>query len=264
MGILKKQLLQLAASGLLMSLAWSLRGQFGHLKGAMIPGAVAAAIPPLIFRGRWSASTALALVLSVAGFSLGGHMSYGRLFETVEFSTLSQSFPQLLKILLIGGVWGGLGTTFLGFGLSEKNFTRADLALLITSLVLLFILLGILNLESLDVAIYCAAFLILHLYNLLVKKSWLVFGFGMGGALGFAAATLTTLAFVPQVLKSWRRRAVDDLSLGMLVALNVGIVLWIAYGLAIAAFPLVFANVVTLVFTAILLGLKIGVRPRQG
>ena len=82
-------------------------------------------------------------------------------------------------------------------------------------------------------------------------------------ALGFAAATLTTLAFVPQVLKSWRRRAVDDLSLGMLVALNVGIVLWIAYGLAIAAFPLVFANVVTLVFTAILLGLKIGVRPRQ-
>ena len=83
-------------------------------------------------------------------------------------------------------------------------------------------------------------------------------------ALGFAAATLTTLAFLPQVLKSWKRRAVDDLSLAMLVALNVGIVLWIAYGLAIAAFPLVVANVVTLVFTAILLGLKIGVRPHQG
>lgn len=83
-------------------------------------------------------------------------------------------------------------------------------------------------------------------------------------ALGFAAATLTTLAFLPQVLKSWRRRAVDDLSLAMLVALNVGIVLWIAYGLAIEAFPLVAANVVTLVFTAILLGLKIGVRPHQG
>jgi MtN3 and saliva related transmembrane protein len=82
-------------------------------------------------------------------------------------------------------------------------------------------------------------------------------------ALGFAAATLTTLAFLPQVLKSWRRRSVDDLSLWMLVALNVGIVLWIAYGLAIAAFPLVLANVVTLVFTAILLGLKIGVRPHQ-
>ena len=79
--------------------------------------------------------------------------------------------------------------------------------------------------------------------------------------LGFAAATLTTLAFVPQVVKSWKRRSVDDLSLAMLVALNIGIVLWIAYGLAIAAFPLVFANVVTLVFTAILLGLKVGVRP---
>lgn len=83
-------------------------------------------------------------------------------------------------------------------------------------------------------------------------------------ALGFAAATLTTLAFLPQVLKSWKRRAVDDLSLAMLVSLNVGIVLWIGYGLAIAAFPLVLANVVTLVFTAILLGLKVGVRPNQG
>ena len=82
-------------------------------------------------------------------------------------------------------------------------------------------------------------------------------------ALGFAAATLTTLAFLPQVLKSWKRRAVDDLSLAMLVALNVGIVLWIGYGLAISAFPLVLANVITLVFTAILLGLKVGVGPRQ-
>ena len=82
--------------------------------------------------------------------------------------------------------------------------------------------------------------------------------------LGFAAATLTTLAFLPQVLKSWKRRSVDDLSLAMLVALNLGIVLWIAYGLAIAAVPLVVANIVTLVFTATLLGLKIGVRPSHG
>ena len=81
-------------------------------------------------------------------------------------------------------------------------------------------------------------------------------------ALGFAAATLTTLAFLPQVLKSWKQRAVDDLSLGMLVALNLGIALWIAYGLIIGSFPLVVANVVTLVFTAILLGLKIGIASR--
>ena len=83
-------------------------------------------------------------------------------------------------------------------------------------------------------------------------------------ALGFAAATLTTFAFLPQVLKSWRHQSVDDLSLIMLLALNVGVVLWIAYGLAIAAFPLVVANIVTLLFTAILLGLKVGLRPNQG
>jgi MtN3 and saliva related transmembrane protein len=83
-------------------------------------------------------------------------------------------------------------------------------------------------------------------------------------ALGFAAATLTTFAFLPQVLKSWRHQSVEDLSLVMLLALNVGVVLWIAYGLAIAAFPLVVANVVTLLFTAILLGLKVGLRSNQG
>ena len=78
--------------------------------------------------------------------------------------------------------------------------------------------------------------------------------------LGFVAGTLTTLAFVPQVLKSWKRRSVDDLSLGMLVAFNAGIALWIVYGLAIAALPIVVANVVTLTLTATLLALKVGDR----
>lgn len=80
-------------------------------------------------------------------------------------------------------------------------------------------------------------------------------------ALGFAAGTLTTLAFMPQVLKSWKRRSVDDLSLGMLVAFNLGIILWIAYGVAIAALPIIATNVVTLTLTATLLALKVGHRP---
>jgi len=82
-------------------------------------------------------------------------------------------------------------------------------------------------------------------------------------SLGFAAGTLTTLAFVPQVLRSWKRRSVDDLSLGMLIAFNLGIALWIAYGLAIGALPVIIANVVTLTFTATLLTLKVRYRPRQ-
>ena len=75
--------------------------------------------------------------------------------------------------------------------------------------------------------------------------------------LGFVAGTLTTIAFLPQVLKSWKRRSADDLSLGMLLAFNAGILLWIVYGLAIGAMPIVAANVITFVFTALLLGLKV-------
>jgi MtN3 and saliva related transmembrane protein len=75
--------------------------------------------------------------------------------------------------------------------------------------------------------------------------------------LGFVAGALTTLAFLPQVLKSWKRRSADDLSLGMLLAFNAGILLWIVYGVAIGAMPIVVANVITFIFTALLLGLKV-------
>lgn len=75
--------------------------------------------------------------------------------------------------------------------------------------------------------------------------------------LGFVAAALTTLAFVPQVVRAWKRRSTDDLSLSMLVVFNIGVVLWIVYGVAIAAMPIIAANVVTLLLTASLLGFKV-------
>ena len=51
--------------------------------------------------------------------------------------------------------------------------------------------------------------------------------------LGLTAATLTTLAFLPQVIKSWRSRETRDVSLGMFAVLTVGIILWLIYGLLI-------------------------------
>ena len=50
-------------------------------------------------------------------------------------------------------------------------------------------------------------------------------------ATGFAAALLTTIAFLPQAVKIWRSRSSRDVSLGMAVTLLVGVVLWLAYGL---------------------------------
>ncbi len=72
-------------------------------------------------------------------------------------------------------------------------------------------------------------------------------------ALGLAAGTLTTLAFVPQVIKVWRTRSARDISLPTFAALAVGIVLWLAYGLLIGDLPLVAANGVTLGLVAAVL-----------
>ena len=74
--------------------------------------------------------------------------------------------------------------------------------------------------------------------------------------LGFAAGTLTTLSFVPQVVKCWRTRSVADLSLVMLLTYIAGVALWMLYGIVIGALPIIATNAVTLVLAVVLLGMK--------
>jgi MtN3 and saliva related transmembrane protein len=75
--------------------------------------------------------------------------------------------------------------------------------------------------------------------------------------IGYAAAALTTSAFIPQVVKSWRSRSTGDLSAVMLVGFTAGIVLWLLYGLALGSPPVILANGVTLVLSATLVALKL-------
>src|SRR5262245_52450061 len=76
-------------------------------------------------------------------------------------------------------------------------------------------------------------------------------------ATGWIAGALTTLAFVPQVLKTWRSHHADDLSLGMLAIFVAGIILWLVYGIAVVSWPLILSNIVTLGLTGVLLYLKL-------
>ena len=75
-------------------------------------------------------------------------------------------------------------------------------------------------------------------------------------AIGFVAGGLTTLAFVPQVLKTWRSRSAADLSGAMLSGFSVGLLLWTVYGFAIASWSLVVTNAITFALAAILLMFK--------
>ena len=80
--------------------------------------------------------------------------------------------------------------------------------------------------------------------------------------LGTAAGTLTTIAFVPQVVKTWRTCSGEDISNGMFLLFSTGVMLWLLYGLALEAMPIVLANGVTLVLALAVLMLKYRFRRR--
>lgn len=80
---------------------------------------------------------------------------------------------------------------------------------------------------------------------------------GLPDLLGSAAGALTTAAFVPQVVKTWKSKSAGDLSLGMFLVFAVGVLLWLAYGIVIGATPIIVANSITLALSVAILAMKI-------
>ena len=74
--------------------------------------------------------------------------------------------------------------------------------------------------------------------------------------LGMIAGSLTTIAFVPQVVKTWRSKSTHDISYGMFILFSLGLLLWLAYGIVIDAMPIIVSNLVTLLLALVILGLK--------
>jgi len=80
----------------------------------------------------------------------------------------------------------------------------------------------------------------------------------MTDLLGFVAATLTTVAFVPQAYKVYKTKKTDDLSLSMFVMFSLGVFLWLMYGVLISSTPIICANIVTLALALYILSVKLG------
>tara|TARA_R110002072_G_scaffold293199_1_gene462348 strand:+ start:558 stop:878 length:321 start_codon:yes stop_codon:yes gene_type:complete len=74
--------------------------------------------------------------------------------------------------------------------------------------------------------------------------------------IGFLAAILTTISFVPQAVQILRTRETGGISLVMYVLFTAGIAAWLAYGVMIASVPVVLANLVTIVLAGTILTLK--------
>lgn len=75
--------------------------------------------------------------------------------------------------------------------------------------------------------------------------------------LGYIAASLTTLSFVPQAWHTFQTRDVSGISLGMYSAFTLGVLLWLVYGVMLGAWPVIVANLVTLGLAAGILVMKL-------
>jgi MtN3 and saliva related transmembrane protein len=75
--------------------------------------------------------------------------------------------------------------------------------------------------------------------------------------IGYCAAFLTTIAFLPQAIQSWRTRDLSGISVGMYSLFTTGVGLWLIYGLHIDKWPIILANALTFLLALSILLLKI-------
>ncbi len=75
--------------------------------------------------------------------------------------------------------------------------------------------------------------------------------------IGYLAAILTTSSFLPQAMQTLRTRDTKALSLGMYAIFTVGVLLWMIYGIILNNHAIVYANAITFILAASILGFKI-------
>lgn len=71
--------------------------------------------------------------------------------------------------------------------------------------------------------------------------------------IGFAAAFLTTIAFIPQVIQVWKSKSVEGLSLTTYIIFIIGVFLWFLYGLSIGSLSMIIANFITVLLASVII-----------
>ena len=75
--------------------------------------------------------------------------------------------------------------------------------------------------------------------------------------IGTLAGVFTTIAFLPQVIKTWKTQSSSDISLLMFLLFSGGVLLWLIYGILLHAMPIIVANSITLALSVSILALKV-------
>ena len=74
---------------------------------------------------------------------------------------------------------------------------------------------------------------------------------------GYVAATLTTVAFIPQAAKTLKTKDTRSISLGMYIVFTVGVGFWLLYGIYLHSLPMIVSNVITFALAAAILTMKV-------
>ena len=75
--------------------------------------------------------------------------------------------------------------------------------------------------------------------------------------IGYIAGTLTTAAFIPQLIKSLKSKSVEGISFTMYFMFSLGVILWLCYGFFIGSFPVILANIITLLLNSLILAVQL-------
>ena len=75
--------------------------------------------------------------------------------------------------------------------------------------------------------------------------------------IGLMAGLITTLGYVPQIIKGYRSRSMEDVSIYMPLVLMAGLSLWLFYGIIIGDVPIIFWNAVSVILNAAIISMKL-------
>jgi MtN3 and saliva related transmembrane protein len=78
-----------------------------------------------------------------------------------------------------------------------------------------------------------------------------------GELIGYTAAVLTTVAYVPQAIKIYKTKKTNDISMGMFILISTGVLLWLVYGIIIGSIPMILANFITFILSLYIFIMKI-------
>jgi len=145
----RHMLVGVVLAGAAMSLGWGIRGDYGHEAGAMIPGAlVGLAVCLASGREDWWRRAGIMGLCGALGWAFGGQMSYGRVIGYTASSSLLDVLYGYASLLLIGGLWAGVGAAILTLSVTAPRSYLEQFARPLVVLGMVWLLMGLTGLTE--------------------------------------------------------------------------------------------------------------------